>query len=88
MKMMESLRESLPSLIQRYKLYTLICLPCSQLFSFITQSGQVLKVTQFQLEQWSTEGLCSNPQALVGIIDQMSVVQRRTGNKPYIVHGR
>ena len=49
---------------------------------------QVQKVTQFLLEQWSTEGLCSNPQALVGIIDQISVVQRRTGNKPYIVHGR
>ena len=45
-------------------------------------------MTQFQLEQWSAEGLCSNPQALVGVIDQMSVVQRRTGNKAIVVHGR
>ena len=40
------------------------------------------------LEQWSAEGLCSNPQALVGVIDQMSVVQRRTGNKAIVVHGK
>ena len=54
----------------------------------ISQSGQVQKVTQFQVEQWSTEGLCSNPKALIDVIDQMGVVQRKTGNKPIVVHGR
>ena len=45
-------------------------------------------MTQFEVEEWSAEGLCSNPQALVHVIDQMGVVQRRTGNKPIVVHGR
>ena len=40
------------------------------------------------MEQWSAEGLCSNPMALVHVIDQMGVAQRRTGNKPIVVHGR
>ena len=59
-------------------------------FTYIVyhQSGQVHKVTQFQLKQWSAEGLCSNPQALIDIIDQMGGVQRRTGNKAIVVHGR
>ena len=85
--MMESLRESLPSLIQRYKCihFNLLALLTA---IFITQSGQVQKVTQFQLEHWSTEDLCSNPQALIDVIDLMGVVQRRTGNKPFVVHGR
>ena len=52
------------------------------------QSGQIQKVTQFQVDEWSAEGLCSNPQALVHVIDQMGVAQRRTGNKPIVVHGR
>ena len=52
------------------------------------KSGQVQKLTQFQVDQWSAEGLCSNPQALVHVIDQMGVAQRRTGNKPIVVHGR
>ena len=59
----------------------------SHAHSYYVQSGQVHKVTQFQLEQWN-EGLCSNPQALVGVIDQMSVIQRRTGNKAIVIHGR
>jgi hypothetical protein len=45
-------------------------------------------VTQFQVDEWSAEGLCSNPQALIHVIDQMGVAQRRTGNKPIVVHGR
>ena len=40
------------------------------------------------MEEWSAEGLCSNPQALIHVIDQMGVAQRRTGNKPIVVHGR
>ena len=45
-------------------------------------------MTQFQVEEWSAEGLCFNPKALINVIDQMGVVQRRTGNKPTVVHGR
>ena len=54
----------------------------------LLQSGQVQNVTQFQVEQWSAEGLCSNPKVLIDVIDQMGVVQRRTGNNPIVVHGR
>ena len=84
---MESIRESLPSLIQKYKCIHFNLLALLTAISII-QSGRVLKVTQFQMEQWSTEGLCSSPKVLVGVIDQMSVVQRRTGNKAIVVHGR
>ena len=45
-------------------------------------------MTQFQLKQWSAEGLCSNPQALIDVIDKIGVIQRRTGNKPIVVHGK
>ena len=45
-------------------------------------------LTQFQVKQWSAESLCSNPQALIHVINQMGVVQRRTGNKPIVAHGR
>ena len=45
-------------------------------------------MTQFQVEEWSAEGLCSNPKALIDVIDQMGVVQRNTGNNPIVVHGR
>ena len=41
-------------------------------------------MTQFQWEQWNTGGLCSNPQALVGVINQMSIVQRKCGNKAIV----
>ena len=59
---------------------------CHSLYFF--KSGQVQKLTQFQVDQWSADGLCSNPQALVHVIDQMGVAQRRTGNKPIVVNGR
>ena len=45
-------------------------------------------MTQFQVEHWSAEGLCSNPQALIHVINEMGVAQRRAGNKPIVVHGR
>ena len=45
-------------------------------------------MTQFQVEHWSAEGLCSNKQALVHVINEMGVAQRRAGNKPIVVHGR
>ena len=54
---------------------------------YLSQSGQVQKVTQFHIENWSGEGMCSNSRALIDVIDQMGVVQRRSGNKPIVVHG-
>ena len=54
---------------------------------YFSQSGQVQKVTQFQVEHWNGEGMCSNSRALIDVIDQMGVVQRRNGNKPIVAHG-
>jgi len=55
---------------------------------FILQSGQVHKVTQFQMSCWTPEGLCTSPHAIIDIIEQVLVIQRKTGNRPIVVHGR
>ena len=43
---------------------------------------------QFEISQWSADDLCCSPQAVIEVIDRMNSVQRRTGNKPIVVHGR
>ena len=68
-----------------------ILFPVNTLLKFCTQtqkSGQVHKLTQYQVKEWTAEGVGSNKRAVVDIIDQLSVVQRRTGNKPIVVHGK
>ena len=52
------------------------------------QSGEDHKVTQFQMSGWTAEGLCTSPSAVMAVIEQVLVIQRRTGNKPIVVHGR
>ena len=52
------------------------------------QSGQVHKVTQLQLSNWTPEGLCTNPKTIVAATNLLFVVQRRCGNRPVVVHGR
>ena len=54
----------------------------------LLQSGQEHKVTQFQMSYWTAEGLCTSPPAIMAVIEQVLVIQRRTGNKPIVVHGR
>ena len=54
----------------------------------ILQSGEDHKVTQFQMSCWTPEGLCTSPPAIMAVIEQVLVVQRRTGNRPIVVHGR
>ena len=54
----------------------------------LPQSGQEHKVTQFQMSCWTTEGLCTSPPAIMAVLDHVLVIQRRTGNKPIVVHGR
>jgi len=56
--------------------------------SYALQSGQVHKMTQFQMSCWTPEDLCTSPRAIVDIIEQVLVIQRRTGNRPVVVHGR
>ena len=52
------------------------------------QSGQVHKVTQLQLSNWTPDGLCANPKTIVAATNLLFVVQRRCGNRPVVVHGR
>ena len=52
------------------------------------QSGEVHKVTQFQMTGWSPEGLCTNHKAFIALVEQVTTEQMRTGNKPIVVHGR
>ena len=52
------------------------------------QCGRVHKFTQFEIKQWTSDNLCSTPKVITDVINQMNSVQRRTGNKPIVVHGR
>ena len=54
----------------------------------LLQSGEDHKVTQFQMSCWTSEGLCTSPPAIMAVIEHVLVVQRRTGNRPIMVHGR
>ena len=54
----------------------------------LLQSGQDHKVTQFQMSCWTPEGLCTSSPAIMAVIENVLVIQRRTGNKPIVVHGR
>ena len=67
-----------------YPVNTLLNSACTR----TQKSGQVHKMTQYQVKEWTAEGVGSNKRAVVDIIDQLSVVQRRTGNKPIVVHGK
>ena len=44
-------------------------------------------MTQYQVGHWTAEGL--NPQhgGIIGAIEKITVIQRRTGNRPIVVHG-
>ena len=54
------------------------------------QSSEVShKVIQFQVEKWSGEGLCHDPQVLVDVIKQLNDIQQKAGTyKTIVVHGR
>lgn len=44
-------------------------------------------VTHFMMDNWKTDGTCEEPRAIMKMIDQLFIAQRRTGNKPVVVHG-
>ena len=62
--------------------------PCTVSLHIFLQSGQEHKVTLFQMSCWTPDGLCTSPPAIMAVIEQVLVIQRRTGNKPIVVHGR
>ena len=65
-----------------------ISAPCTVSLHVLLQSGQEHKVTQFQMSCWTADGLCTSPPAIIAVIEQVLMIQRRTGNKPIVVHGR
>ena len=46
------------------------------------------RVTQFQITNWTDKGLCTNSMSIMKVIDEVILIQRRTGNKPIVIHGR
>lgn len=52
------------------------------------QTGQEHQVVQFQIPVWAADGTCMAPLILVDTIHQIAVAQRKSGNKPIVVHGR
>lgn len=45
------------------------------------------RVTHFMMDNWTNDGTCSEPTAVMKMIDQLLIAQRRTGNKPIVIHG-
>ena len=53
------------------------------------QSGKTQhQVTQFQIQNWSPQGRCSDSQTIITVVEEVFKVQRRTDNKPIVVHCR
>ena len=43
-------------------------------------------MTQFHITNWAADGHCSNLKTIVDVIEAMTKVQMRSGNKPIVVH--
>ena len=43
---------------------------------------------QFQIQNWSPQGKCSNLQTIITVVEEVFKVQCRTENKPIVVHCR
>ena len=54
--------------------------------SIFTQTEQAHKVTQFHITCWRPDGHCSNLKSIVDVIEEITKVQIRSGNRPIVVH--
>ena len=43
-------------------------------------------MTQFQITCWTPDGCCSNLKSVTDVIEEMTKVQIRSGNRPIVVH--
>ena len=57
-------------------------------YHFFPLSGKPHQVTQFQILNWNSQGKCSYPQTIITVVEEVNKVQRRTDNKPIVVHCR
>ena len=63
--------------------------PCMNNYCPNLQSGKTQhQVTQFHIRNWNPQGKCSNPQIIITVMEEIYKVQRRTDNKPIVVHCR
>ena len=52
------------------------------------QSGSPHQVKQFHITNWAFDCCCSNLSTLTDVIERVARVQRRTGNRPIVIHCR
>ena len=45
-------------------------------------------MTQFQLTDWSSDGIVTSPETLLQVIENVIKVQQKTGGGPIVVHCR
>ena len=50
------------------------------------QTQSVHQVTQLHITNWTASGQCSNLESIIYVIEEMTKVQIRSGNKPIVVH--
>ena len=54
--------------------------------ALLLQIQNTHKVTQYHITCWSPDGHCSNLKSVTNVIEEMTKVQIRSGNKPIVVH--
>ena len=52
------------------------------------QSGNACQISQFHITNWAPDGSCSNLRSVTDVIEEVSKVQRRTGNQTIVMHCR
>lgn len=57
-------------------------------YYLLLQSGEAHQVTQFHIVNWEPSGRCSNLRTIIDVIEEVIMVQMRTGNYPIVVHCR
>ncbi|CAI8006852.1 Receptor-type tyrosine-protein phosphatase alpha [Geodia barretti] len=50
------------------------------------KEGSAHQVVQLHMTNWSPDGSCSHLATITSVINEMSAIQRRTGNNPVVVH--
>ena len=54
----------------------------------VQQTTSAHQVVQLHMTNWSPDGSCSHLATITSVMNEMSAIQRRTGNHPIIVHCR
>ena len=52
----------------------------------LSQSQKAHHVTQFHITCWTPDGHCFNLKSITDVIEEMTKVQMKSGNRPIVVH--